>query len=40
MVLDGAMGTTIQEYKFDEEAFRGARLSACDAGGRRRPGLK
>tara|TARA_B110001452_G_C15183714_1_gene411126 strand:+ start:557 stop:658 length:102 start_codon:yes stop_codon:yes gene_type:complete len=23
MVLDGAMGTTIQEYKFTEEDFRG-----------------
>ena len=24
MLLDGAMGTTIQEYKFSEEDFRGA----------------
>ena len=23
MVLDGAMGTMIQQYKFDEAAFRG-----------------
>ena len=24
MVIDGAMGTTIQQYKFTEEDFRGA----------------
>ena len=24
MVIDGAMGTTVQQYKFSEEDFRGA----------------
>ena len=24
MVIDGAMGTTVQQYKFTEEDFRGA----------------
>ena len=28
LVLDGAMGTMIQELKLDEEAFRGARFDA------------
>lgn len=28
MVIDGAMGTTIQQYKFSEADFRGER-SAC-----------
>lgn len=27
MVLDGAMGTTIQQYKFNEADFRGARCA-------------
>ena len=29
MVIDGAMGTTVQQYKFSEEDFRGARKAAC-----------
>ena len=28
LVLDGAMGTMIQELKLDEEAYRGARFDA------------
>ena len=27
MVIDGAMGTTVQQYKFTEEDFRGASLT-------------
>jgi 5-methyltetrahydrofolate--homocysteine methyltransferase len=27
LVLDGAMGTMIQQYKLDEAAFRGARFA-------------
>jgi len=29
MVLDGAMGTMIQTYKFEEEDFRGNALCVC-----------
>lgn len=29
MVIDGAMGTTIQQYKFTEEDFRGDHFSDC-----------
>ena len=28
LVLDGAMGTMIQEYKLDEAGYRGARFDA------------
>ena len=28
MILDGAMGTMIQTYKFEEEDFRGKELCA------------
>ena len=35
MVLDGAIGTTIQQYKFTEEDFRGAcRCASPDAAAR------
>ena len=30
MVIDGAMGTTVQQYKFSEEDFRGAPWAARD----------
>ena len=30
MVIDGAMGTTIQQYKFSEEDFRGERWKDID----------
>lgn len=31
MVIDGAMGTTVQQYKFSEEDFRGARRACAFA---------
>jgi len=30
VLLDGAMGTMIQEHKLDEKAFRGARFANHD----------
>ena len=33
MVIDGAMGTTIQQYKFSEEDFRGACAPEATDGG-------
>ena len=35
MVIDGAMGTTIQQYKFSEEDFRGERWKDIDQARRR-----
>ena len=35
VILDGAMGTMIQQYRLDEAAYRGARF---DAHGRERKG--
>src|SRR5438067_9057523 len=31
MILDGAMGTIIQQYKLDEQAYRGARFAGFSA---------
>lgn len=30
MIIDGAMGTTIQQYKFSEADFRGERFKDYD----------